>query len=174
MLKVVAYTVFKTRWGYFGLAGTETGLLRTCLPVPRAGRVKSLLLEIYPSARCDKGLFRPLQEQIIAYFEGAYVLFDKNIPVLLEGFSPFARSVLAACRGIRYGRRISYGQLAVKAGCPKAARAIGGVMARNPLPLIIPCHRVVRSDGKTGGFSAAGGISLKKRLLEMEHHALTS
>jgi len=173
LLGMVAYTVFKTKWGYFGLAGTQAGLLRTCLPMPGAGRVKSLLLEHYPSARYKKGLFRPLQEQIIAYFEGAYVDFDKDIPILLEGFSPFARSVLAACRAVRYGRTISYGQLTAKAGAPKAARAVGGVMARNPTPLIIPCHRVIRSDGKIGGFSATGGASLKKRMLEMESRVQT-
>lgn len=174
MLKVVAYTVFKTGWGYFGLAGTEAGLLRTSLPVPQAGRARFLLLESYPSARYEKGLFRPLQEQITAYFEGAYVDFDEHIPILPAGLSPFARSVLAACRNVRYGHTISYAALAAKAGSPNAARAIGGVMARNPAPLIIPCHRVIRTNGKIGGFSAAGGASLKRRLLQMEYHAPTS
>ncbi|MHC4156301.1 MAG: methylated-DNA--[protein]-cysteine S-methyltransferase [Planctomycetota bacterium] len=169
---MIAYTIFKTKWGYFGLAGTQAGLLRTCLPVPRAGRAKSLLSGSYPSARYEKGLFGPLQEQIRAYFEGAYADFDQNIPILLERFSPFACSVLAACRAIKFGQRISYGELAHKAGSPKAARAIGGVMARNPMPLIIPCHRVIRGDGKIGGFSAIGGVSLKKRMLQMESHAL--
>ncbi|MHC4060414.1 MAG: methylated-DNA--[protein]-cysteine S-methyltransferase [Planctomycetota bacterium] len=171
---MIAYTIFKTKFGYFGLAGTQAGLLRTCLPMPRAGRVKPLLLEVYPSASHEKGLFRPLQEQITAYFEGAYVDFDTNLPILLQGFSPFARSVLAACRNVRYGHTISYAALAAKAGSPNAARAIGGVMARNPAPLIIPCHRVIRTNGKIGGFSAAGGASLKRRLLQMEYHAPTS
>ena len=172
MPNAVRYVIFSTRWGYFGLAATGAGLLRTCLPMPRASRVKSLLLDIYPSSRCERGLFRPLQEQIVAFFEGAYVDFDKNIHLLLEDFSPFARSALAACRGIRYGRTVSYGQLAAMAGCPKAARAIGGVMSKNPIPLIIPCHRVIRSDGKIGGFSAIGGVPLKKRMLEIQSHAL--
>ncbi|MHC4624445.1 MAG: methylated-DNA--[protein]-cysteine S-methyltransferase [Planctomycetota bacterium] len=172
MTTAVRYTVFETRWGYFGLAGAGAGLLRTCLPMPNASRVESLLLENHPSARHEKGLFRPLQEQITAYFQGSYVDFDADMPVLFMDLSSFARSVLAACRGVRYGRTISYGQLAAKAGSPKAARAIGGVMARNPLPLIIPCHRIVRADGRIGGFSAIGGISLKKKMLEMESHAL--
>ena len=116
----------------------------------------------------------PLQEQITAYFQGSYVNFDADIPVLFMGLSPFARSVLAACKTVKYGQTISYGQLAAKAGSPKASRAIGGVMARNATPLIIPCHRVIRGDGKIGGFSAIGGVSLKKRLLQMEHHAFTS
>jgi O-6-methylguanine DNA methyltransferase len=67
------------------------------------------------------------------------------------------------------GRRHKNGQeLAAKAGSPKAARAIGGVMAKNPLPLIVPCHRVVRSDGKIGGFSAQGGTKFKNKLLKHE------
>jgi methylated-DNA-[protein]-cysteine S-methyltransferase len=82
--------------------------------------------------------------------------------------SAFARSVLGACREIRFGQTMSYEGLARKAGKPKAVRAVGRVMARNPLPLIIPCHRVVHCDGKIGGFSAIGGVSLKKRMLEME------
>jgi methylated-DNA-[protein]-cysteine S-methyltransferase len=167
------YTIFRTKWGYFGLAGSESGLLRTCLPLADPEKVKTRLLIGLQAARCDKDLFQTAQERITAYFEGAYVNFDKDIPILLDGFSRFARSVLTACRDVRFGRTISYGELAAKAGSPKAARAIGGVMARNPLPLIIPCHRVVRSDGKIGGFSAAGGVKLKKRMLELEGKAVT-
>jgi O-6-methylguanine DNA methyltransferase len=167
------YTIFKTKWGYFGLAGSESGLLRTFLPVPDREKVKTRLLTGLQAPQYDKGLFQTTQERITAYFEGAYVNFDKDIPILLDGFTHFARSVLTACRHIRFGRTISYGQLAAKAGSPKAARAIGGVMAKNPLPLIIPCHRVVRSDGKIGGFSAAGGVKLKKRMLELEGKAVT-
>ena len=94
------------------------------------------------------------------------------MPVVLDEFSPFARAVLNVCRDVTFGRTIAYGQLAQKAGSPFAARAVGVVMAHNPLPLIIPCHRVVRSDGKIGGFSAQGGPALKKRMLELERQAL--
>ena len=179
MSKVVAYTVFRTRWGYFGLAGTEDAVVRTVLPMRDRERAESQLLKLVGigyragEARCDKMLFNSLQEQIRAYFDGSYVDFHKDVPILLDGLSAFSRSVLAACRGVSYGRTISYGQLAAKAGSPKAARAIGGVMARNPMPLIIPCHRVIRNDGKIGGFSAAGGVSLKKRMLKMESHSLS-
>ncbi|MHC4499942.1 MAG: methylated-DNA--[protein]-cysteine S-methyltransferase [Planctomycetota bacterium] len=172
MSKAIFYTIFKTKWGHFGLAGTDNALLRTYLPLPSADRAKSKLLTGLPAARYDKKVFERLQEQITAYFEGAYVDFDNDIPILLEGVSPFARSVLNACRGIRYGQTMSYGTLAQESGNPKAARAIGGVMARNRLPLIVPCHRIIRTDGKIGGFSTAGGVSLKKRMLHMESVAL--
>jgi methylated-DNA-[protein]-cysteine S-methyltransferase len=76
--------------------------------------------------------------------------------------------VLQLARKIGYGRTVAYGELAARAGNSRAARAIGAVMASNPLPIIVPCHRVVASGGAIGGFSAPHGIELKKRLLEME------
>jgi methylated-DNA-[protein]-cysteine S-methyltransferase len=164
----VRYTVFKTRWGYFGLAGTDMGLLRSCLPVARPEEVESLLLSDMACARGEKGLFKNLQEQITAYFEGGHVVFNNDIPIVHEGTSGFARKVLTALRGVGFGQTISYGQLARKAGRANSARAVGRVMAGNRLPLIIPCHRVVCSDGRLGGFSAVGGVSVKKRMLEME------
>jgi len=172
MQEATRYTIFKTKWGYFGLAGTELGLLRTCLPGPELGKIKSQLLENLCAARYDKALFKVLREQITAYFDGAYVNFDKDIPIVLAGFSLFTRRVLDVCRDIGFGQTVSYGRLAEMVGKDGAARAVGGALAKNPLPLIIPCHRVVRSDGKIGGFSAAGGVTLKKRMLELEHQAL--
>jgi methylated-DNA-[protein]-cysteine S-methyltransferase len=172
MQQTIRYAVFRTKWGYFGLAGTEKGLLRTCLPMSEPGKVKRYLLRNLPGARRDERLFNTLQKQIIAHFEGAYVGFDRNIPIVLEGFSQFASRVLTACRKVRFSQTISYGQLAKKAGNLAAARAIGQVMANNPLPLIIPCHRVIRSDGKIGGFSAQGGTKLKNRLLQFEREVL--
>ncbi|HUW20020.1 MAG TPA: methylated-DNA--[protein]-cysteine S-methyltransferase [Sedimentisphaerales bacterium] len=174
MPEAVRYTIFQTGWGHFGLVGNESGLRRTCLPMAQARQVESLLLESHPTALYDRRLFQTLRRQIIAYFDGACVNFNRDIPILLEGLSPFAHSVLTACRNVRYAETISYGELAAKVRCPKAARAIGGLLARNPTPLIIPCHRVVRGDGKIGGFSAAGGIPLKRRMLEIEERTNSS
>ena len=172
MQKTIRYTVFRTKWGYFGLASTEKGLLRTHLPLPKPQSVKRRLLKGLPAPRYDRTLFNTLQKQIIAYFEGTYVDFDPDIPIVLDGFSQFAIRVLTACRKISFGQTISYGRLAKKARSPAAARAVGHVMADNPLPLIIPCHRVIRSDGRIGGFSAPGGTKLKTRLLQLEREAL--
>ncbi|MHC4644789.1 MAG: methylated-DNA--[protein]-cysteine S-methyltransferase [Planctomycetota bacterium] len=168
MPDVIEYTTFRTRWGHFGLASIENALLRTFLPVPDRQRVKTQILTALPNARREEGLFKGLQEQIIAYFEGTRVDFGPDVVISLDGLSPFSRSVLTASRKLTFGQTISYGGLAHKIGRPKAGRAIGTVMARNPTPLIIPCHRVIRSDGKIGGFSAAGGVTLKKRLLQLE------
>lgn len=168
MQKTTRYAIFRTKWGYFGLAGTEYGLLRTCLPGPELGKIKSHLLENLCAARYDKALFKVLREQITAYFDGVYVNFDKDVPIITDGLSLFAMQVLDTCRGIRFGQTVSYAGLAKEIGRAGAARAVGGALAKNPLPLIIPCHRVICANGKIGGFSAAGGITLKKRLLKLE------
>jgi len=168
MQDTIRYTIFETKWGYFGLVSIENSLLRTYLPVHDRHSLKDQILAEFPDARCEKGLFRDLQEQIIAYFQGDPVDFDPDVVISLHGLSRFARLVLTACRTLTFGRTISYGRLARKAGRPKAARAVGRVMANNPVPLIIPCHRVLRSHGKIGGFSAPGGVPLKKRMLELE------
>ncbi len=168
MQEATRYTIFKTKWGYFGLAGTELGLLRTGLPSQKPEKIRRELLNNLETAQFDKGLFKKLQERITAYFDGAYVNFDKDVPIITDGLSFFAGQVLNTCRDIRFGETISYGGLAKETGRAGAARAVGGALAKNPLPLIVPCHRVVRSDGKIGGFSAAGGITLKKKMLELE------
>ena len=173
MQKVTKYTIFQTKWGYFGLAGTESGLCRTQLPGTKPEKIKTLLLKNLPAAQSDKTFCKTLQEQIIAYFEGDCVKFSRDIPLILDGFSSFGTSVLKACREIEIGQKITYGQLAKKAGTPNASRAVGSVLAKNPLPLIIPCHRIIRCDGKMGGFSAPGGITTKKKMLELEGQAIT-
>jgi methylated-DNA-[protein]-cysteine S-methyltransferase len=168
MQKTIKYTIFKTKWGYFGLAATDKGLLRSCLPLAEREKAKSQLLQNLPDPQYDKTLFKPAQEQITAYFEGACINFSAGFPIVLSGFSSFAGLVLTACRDTEFGRTVSYGRLAEMASRPGAARAVGGALARNPLPLIIPCHRVVCANGKIGGFSAMGGVSLKKRMLKLE------
>jgi methylated-DNA-[protein]-cysteine S-methyltransferase len=108
-----------------------------------------------------------LLEALEDYLAGKRVSFD-DFPIDLSQQPPFRRRVQEACRKIPYGKTLSYAQLAAKAGKPAAVRAVGSAMSHNPLPILIPCHRVLHSDGRIGGFSAIGGISLKQRLLEME------
>jgi len=172
MQKKEKYVIFQTKWGYFGLAGTESALCRTQLPGPEHKKIESRLLKNLPDAQFDKNYFKMLQKQIVAYFEGSCVNFSSDIPVILDGFGAFSGKVLTACREIEFGQRITYAGLAAKAGKSNASRAVGNALANNPLPLIIPCHRVLRTDGKMGGFSAPGGISFKKRMLTLEHKAI--
>ena len=168
MQKVTKYAIFQTKWGNFGLAGTEDGLCRTQLPGSKPEKIKSLLLKNLPAAQFDKTFCKILQQQITAYFEGDCVQLSRDIPLILDGFSSFGKTVLRTCREIEIGQTITYGKLAKKAGRPNASRAVGSTLAKNPLPLIIPCHRIIRSDGKLGGFSAPGGITVKKKMLELE------
>jgi methylated-DNA-[protein]-cysteine S-methyltransferase len=169
MQKTMKYSIFRTNWGYFGLAGTGSGLCRTHLPIPEREKVESRILENLPRAEFDRSYFKNLQEKIFAYFDGTNVNFGVDIPVILNGFQGFSHRVLTACRTITFGQTTTYAGLAKKAGQPNAGRAVGNALAKNPLPLIIPCHRIIRTDGKLGGFSAPGGISLKKRMLSLEH-----
>ncbi len=194
MQKAIKYTIFHTKWGYFGLAGTKYALYRTQLPGPKPEKIRSLLLKnlLAPNRvprqsrdrkgavihehqasniELDKTCFKTLQEQITAYFDGSCVNFSQDIPIVLDGFSSFCSSVLTACRDIKFGQTISYSALAKRIGRPNASRAVGSTLAKNPLPLIIPCHRIIRSDGTLGGFSAPGGIAFKKKMLELERKA---
>ena len=111
-----------------------------------------------------------LSKDIIAYFKGKKVSF--RYPLRLINISDFERAVLEEVKKIPYGATASYGEIARRVGRPGGARAVGGVMGKNPIPLIIPCHRVVASKG-IGGFSATGGINLKKRMLRLESVTVT-
>jgi len=119
-----------------------------------------------PPAGAPSFLARALA-RLAAYFGGRKVDFC-DLPVDLGSCSAFDRRVYAAARTIAYGRTLTYGGLAARAGAPRASRAVGGSMRRNPVPIVIPCHRVIRSDASPGGFSAAGGAGMKRRLLAME------
>ncbi len=166
------YTVFRTKWGYFGLAGTGDTVSRTCLPVShRQVAERELLLGLKPTGedvRLNQGFLPDLQQRIVAYFEGENIDFSADPPLCLDHATTFGRMVLHACRAIAFGRTMTYSELAQQVGSPGAARAVGGVMAANPVPLLVPCHRVLRTDGGLGGFSAPGGIATKQKMLEHE------
>ena len=108
-------------------------------------------------------LLQEAKRQLDEYFAGKRKTFD--LPLAPSG-TPFQRSVWNALRNIPYGQTRSYQDLAQAVGRPNACRAVGSANAKNPLPILIPCHRVVRSDGSTGGY--AGGTKLKQILLELE------
>lgn len=104
--------------------------------------------------------------QLDAYFAGHLQHFD--LPLDFTGLSPFATAVLRQLQQVPYATTVSYGELAARVGSPQAARAVGRVMAGNPWPLIIPCHRVVAGSGRLGGYSGVGGVSTKQWLLDFE------
>jgi methylated-DNA-[protein]-cysteine S-methyltransferase len=92
----------------------------------------------------------------------------RDIHVDLGPIGGFQRRVFEQCRRIPYGKTMSYAELAAKAGSPRAARAVGNCMAANRIPLLVPCHRVVCSDGRLGSYSAPGGVAMKRRILALE------
>ncbi len=114
-----------------------------------------------------------LIDRLRAYAAGRPVNF-LDVAVALGPLSDFRRRIVRCCRRIPYGKTATYGQLARLAGSPNAARAVGQVMAANRVPIIVPCHRVVAAGGSLGGFSAPGGVELKRRLLELEAEALNN
>jgi len=161
------YTVFRTNWGYFGLCCSKTGIVRTSLPAKTKTAAENQLFKGLTGCVQNNAIYKPLQDKIRAYYQGTYVDFSKT-PVDLSLLTPFTQQISLLCMGIKLGNIMSYKDLAALAGRPNAARATGCVMARNPIPLIIPCHRVIGSDGSLGGFSAAGGTAAKKRMLALE------
>lgn len=110
----------------------------------------------------------PVLRQIAEYARGERRSFRVRLDWSLAGAAPrgFRRRVLDALRTVPFGRTLSYGELARRAGKPGAARAVGTAMAKNPIPLVIPCHRVLAAGGRIGGFSA--GLALKRALLSLE------
>lgn len=168
--KGLKYVIFKTRWGFFGLLTDDKGILRTVLPMSSFEVAKKyLLVGMFLETKQDLKLCPALQKSITAYYKGRYVDFE-NIEFVLgrHNCTDFVRKVLVACQKVSIGETITYSQLAKRAGFAGAARAVGSVLAKNQLPLLVPCHRVVRADGRIGKFSAAGGSKTKKKMIEHE------
>ncbi len=120
-----------------------------------------------PKGISDPGRLQPVMRELDQYFAGNRKQF--TFPYRLIDASPFQSDVLAACAEIPFGSVRSYGDLAEKIGRPRATRAVGGALGGNPLPLVIPCHRVLSSRGRLHGFS--GGLESKEKLLALEGHA---
>jgi len=112
------------------------------------------------------GVLRRAAIELAAYFTGSARGF--TVPVDLSGLPPFTRQVLESLRTVPYGETLTYAELAARAGSPRAARAVGRAVAVNPLPIVIPCHRVVAAGGRPGGYSGGGGLATKMWLLARE------
>lgn len=159
------YHVFETETGWVGIAGSDARI--SDLQLPKTTREEAL--ESLRAGTGDQAVeslddFSGQAARIAAYFAGDEVDFDCDLE--LGGHTEFQRSVWAKTREIPYGETRSYGWIADQIGCPAGPRAVGQAMGANPTPIIIPCHRVLRSDGGLGGFGC--GLHWKVRLLEME------
>lgn len=165
---MIKYSIFKTDWGYFGLASSDKGLIRTVLPVQTREKCKKLLLkELKNDTKQDNSCQRSLQNKIKAYYQGKKTDFSA-FKIDFSRFSGFKQRIYKACFNIKHGKIKTYKELAAVCGNEKASRAAGNIMAKNEMPLIIPCHRVIRSDGQIGKFSAQGGTATKQKMLQLE------
>jgi methylated-DNA-[protein]-cysteine S-methyltransferase len=165
-------SLFETGLGVGGVVAGEEGLIEVFLPFDGKSR-EALAAQIagrYPAARGESPLTKQAAELLARYFAGGPVAF--GLPIDRSDFTPFQWSVYRDVMAIPYGEVKSYSQVAAEIGRPLAARGIGGAMARNPLPIIIPCHRVVGKSGKMTGYSAPGGVASKQWLLETENRVI--
>jgi methylated-DNA-[protein]-cysteine S-methyltransferase len=154
-------SLFETCLGVGVVQAGDGGVCRVFLPAGDDSYRREFK-DVTPSE-----LTQQAAEMLKSYFKGERQTFNE-IPIDLSVVTPFRRRILELIRSIPFGEVWTYGQVAGLAGAPGAARAIGGAMACNPLPIIIPCHRVVAGDGRLTGFSAPGGITSKEYLLRLE------
>lgn len=169
-----SYTIFETAAGWCAIAWSDKGIVRFTLPSSSQAGAERLMLRRLPEARAAAAT--PEITVAIAsakrYFAGEPISFDA-LPLDLGHQEAFFARVYDLVRKLGWGETTTYGAVAKALGAgPEAARDVGQAMAGNPIPLIIPCHRVLAAGNKVGGFSAPGGSDSKRRMLEMEGVAL--
>jgi methylated-DNA-[protein]-cysteine S-methyltransferase len=163
------YAIFDTAIGRCGIAWSERGIVAVQLPEANETATRARVRRRLPGA-CE-AMPPPFVASAIA---GIIALLDGEAPdfadvaIDLDGIPPFNRRVYAIAQTIPRGSTLSYGEVATRLGDPGAARAVGQALGENPIPVVIPCHRVLAAHGKMGGFSAPGGTATKRRLLTIE------
>ena len=158
------YAVVETRFGWMVVGGSDTGLRMITLPQPSVKYVVAAIKASERAAVEAESAFGDLAFRLQRYFEGEDVELSDKLD--FGGATDFGMAVWAATRSIPYGETRSYAWVARLMGASKACRAVGSALGRNPLPIIVPCHRVVASDGGLGGFG--GGLDMKRMLLRLE------
>ncbi|HWI41021.1 MAG TPA: methylated-DNA--[protein]-cysteine S-methyltransferase [Verrucomicrobiae bacterium] len=159
---------FETAAGWGAVVTDGSAVLRVLLPfaTPERQDMEKVLKRSVPEALAPGALSEAAAAAIVGYFRG-----DRNplsFPLDLSRTTPFTRAVYGVVCNIPYGSVLTYAEVARRAGAAGAARGVGGALARNPVPLIVPCHRVVAADGRLTGFTAPGGIEAKRWLLNVE------
>ena len=167
--KYLKCTIFLTAWGWAGFVVDRKGLLIFVLPEERK---EDVLFKIRKELKCNNLLednrgWESLIKKVKEYYTGKKVDF-MDCQLNLDNYTNFQKKILQTVKKISYGEIRSYKEAAEAAGYPRAYRAVGNTMRNNPLPLIIPCHRVIKSDGGLGGFSGKEGIALKRKMIDLE------
>ncbi len=161
----VAYTTTDSPFGTLLLAATPRGLVRVGLPNQDSDALlRDLAKRVSPRVLETRAPFEQARRELDLYFDGELTAFDLPLDWQLSG--DFRRRVLRAIARIPYGQTRSYTQMATRAGNERAVRAAGTACGSNPLPLVVPCHRVLRTGGALGGYG--GGLPMKEALLRLE------
>lgn len=168
-MSAVRYCLIDTDLGTFGLAWSEKGIVRAALPDSKPGAVAQLMARVGQSAAPEEEIAEIVAD-IQAYCRGERVEFD-DVPLDLHGQPAFNRKVYGDILKLRWGETTTYGDIARRLDDVSLSRAVGAALGANPVPLIVPCHRVLGSNGKSGGFSAPGGAGAKMKMLAMEKAA---
>ena len=163
--------VFETALGFVGIAWSGKGLTRLSLFQRDRAAVERRLERLGTSGLSDEGntpaWVAALVRDVRAYAEGEEIDFS-GVPVDLVGVDDFRLAIYDAARNLAYGQTPTYGELAKRAGHGGLPRETGQALGANPVPLVIPCHRILAAGGKIGGFSAPGGSTTKERMLALE------
>jgi methylated-DNA-[protein]-cysteine S-methyltransferase len=163
------HTLFDTPLGACGIGWTPLGVRAVQLPEGAPGRTAARLLRWHPDlpAADPPAAIVAVIDDIRGLLDGAPVDLSR-VTLDLTGVAAFDTRVYLAARAVPPGATVTYGELAHRLSEPGAARAVGRALGRNPVPIIVPCHRVVAAGGRTGGFSASGGVHTKLRMLAIE------
>jgi len=159
----VAWTSYDAPTGPLVVAATEAGLVHLAFDQPDAV-VHHLADRLSPRVLEAPARLDPVRTQLDEYFDGRRRSFDLHLDWALS--TGFRRRVLAELAQVTYGEVVTYRTLAERSGSPKASRAVGSAMATNPIPIVVPCHRVIRTGGALGGYG--GGLEMKRHLLALE------
>ncbi len=161
----VSYAPVDSPFGTLLLAATKRGLVRVAFPEENVDTtLQRLALRISPRIVQAPGPLEQMRRELDEYFDGRRRQFELPLDWTLVG--PFARRVLGVTSEIPYGGVLSYAEVAAEAGSPRGSRAAGNALGSNPIPIVVPCHRVLRSGGALGGYG--GGLDRKRFLLELE------
>jgi len=163
-LDLVEYTFFESQIGTISLASRNKKIIALDIQSKNVYEVKKHLSSLYPDGHESELSFKTIKLLLDKYLKGKKVDFDVDIDI--SGESQFTQKVLRELKKIPYGEVRSYLWIGKQVGHAMGARAVGQAVKRNPIPIIIPCHRIIREDGSLGGFSL--GIEIKKRLLAIE------
>jgi methylated-DNA-[protein]-cysteine S-methyltransferase len=168
-VSATSFSVFETAIGACGIAWGEHGITHAWLPERDGAALRGRILRRLPDAReeAPAGAIREAVDGIVGLLGGSSADLS-SIPLDLDGIPDFHRRVYEIAQTIPAGETLSYGEIAARLGDPSQARAVGAALGANPIPIVIPCHRVLAANGRTGGFSAPGGVSTKLKLLEIE------